>query len=56
VLVCINCARPVVFSDSGWIHRQESSDCGRPAIAWPPALAEDEEADDARAAGTESAA
>ena len=42
MLVCINCARPVVFADSGWIHRQESTDCGRPAIAWPPAVAEAE--------------
>lgn len=36
VLVCINCARVVVFEQDGWTHRDEGSTCASLEVAWPP--------------------
>lgn len=36
VLVCMNCARPIVFGPNGWVHRDEPSDCVGILVAWPP--------------------
>jgi hypothetical protein len=52
VLVCINCVRPVVFGDRGWEHRDGTSTCPRAAVAWPPAVDDEDDADD----GAETAA
>jgi len=40
----------VVFDDGGWRHRDESTECRRISVAWPPPVEQDEDA------GAESAA
>ncbi len=46
VLVCVNCARVVVFGPEGWAHGQGSADCPMLVVAWPPPGSEDEDAAD----------
>lgn len=36
VLVCVNCARVVVFGPDGWSHRDGPADCPLLVVAWPP--------------------
>jgi len=43
VLVCINCARVVVFGPQGWIHRDGSPDCPSLVVAWPPPITDDQQ-------------
>jgi len=44
VLVCVKCARVIVFELEGWIHREESGNCPTLVVAWPPPEVEGEEA------------
>jgi hypothetical protein len=41
----MNCARPIVFGDSGWAHREPPTDCPGLVVAWPPPGAGDGEED-----------
>jgi hypothetical protein len=44
MLVCMNCARPIVFSDLGWAHRDDSPECPGLIVAWPPPGDDNEDA------------
>lgn len=32
----MNCARPIVFGETGWSHRDPVPDCPGLVVAWPP--------------------
>jgi hypothetical protein len=42
MLVCMTCARPIVFAKGGWCHREDSG-CASLVIAWLPHLEDDSE-------------
>ena len=47
VLVCVNCARVVVFGPEGWAHRDGNAECPLLIVAWPPPGADEESSSDA---------
>jgi len=44
VLVCMNCAHPIVFADNGWSHRDPAPECPGLVVAWPPQGPDDDAA------------
>jgi hypothetical protein len=56
MLACINCARPVVFAVSGWVHRDPDNGCSMLNVAWPPPGAAQDDEDDGDAAAERRAA
>lgn len=49
MLICMSCARPIVFGPQGWAHREPGT-CTSLSVAWPPPVTGDEANDDEDAA------
>lgn len=41
MLVCLSCARPLVFGPAGWDHHDPGT-CSDPSAEWPDSIPDDD--------------